>query len=263
MCRVLIDNAKPRITTKYSSKHKAIDLVKYYSSTCEVVAHSKGKVIWLQKGQKNNQGSTGNKSYGNCVKLKHDDGYYTLYAHLKDVKVKLGQVVSKGQSLGYMGNTGNSYGAHLHWEVRNKKNVRIDPTPYLDKDLPSSKRYQVYDNYKKKWLPTIRIGTDDYAGNFGHPISAFRTEDCEEFRAYDIVKKKWLPPCKSYNEYAGNLGNNIGAIAIKSTKLKYRVRLQKSKRWLGWIIKYDLKDFNNGFAGNLNEPIDAIQIVYK
>lgn len=254
MCRVLINNAKPRITVKYSSKHKAIDLVKYRNSTCEVVAHSKGKVVWLQKGQKNNTASKGNKTYGNCVKLKHDDGYYTLYAHLKDVKVKIGQVVSKGQSLGYMGNTGNSYGAHLHWEVRNKKDVRIDPTPYLDKDLPSSKRYQVYDNYEKKWLPSVRIGTDDYAGNFGHSISGLRIDDLT-YRVHDKVKGYWLPYVTGWNDYAGNLPNNIDGVQIKNAT--YRVHI-KGGNWLSWVSKVD--ETSNGYAGIYGKDIDAIQI---
>ncbi len=254
MCRVLIHNAKPRITTKYSSKHKAIDLVKAPHDVCEVVAHSKGKVVWLQKGQKNNQGSTGNKSYGNCVKLKHDDGYYTLYAHLKDVKVKLGQVVKQGQSLGMMGNTGNSYGAHLHWELRNKSDVRIDPTPYLDKDLPSEKRYQVYDNYEKKWLPTIRIGTSEYAGNFGHSISGLRV-DSLTYRVHDKVKGYWLPFVTGFNDYAGNLPNNIDGVQIKNAT--YRVHI-KGGDWLSWVNKVD--DTSSGYAGIFGKDIDGIQI---
>ncbi len=86
MSRVLKD-AKNQITCPYSKSHKAVDVVKYKNKTCYVIAHSRGRVIWLQKGQKNNPGSTGNVSYGNCVKLKHDDGYYTLYTSLKTVEV--------------------------------------------------------------------------------------------------------------------------------------------------------------------------------
>jgi murein DD-endopeptidase MepM/ murein hydrolase activator NlpD len=43
---------------------------------------------------------------------------YTLYGHLSSVSVSQGQTVSQGQVIGYSGNTGNSYGAHLHFEVR-------------------------------------------------------------------------------------------------------------------------------------------------
>ena len=256
MCRVFEDNYNYTITQKYKVTHKALDIVGKPKKIVNVVAHSDGVVTWVQKGKKNNKLAVGNASYGNAVKIKHNDGFYTLYAHMKDnIKVK------KGQFLGTLSDSGRAWGAHLHWELRNTKDKKINPTPYLNKDLPTY--YQVYDNKKNKWLSKVEIGSSDYAGNFGNPISAFRTESASLYRAYDMIKKKWLPTCKSFSDYAGNLGNNIGAIAIKSDKLKYRVRLRKEKRWLGWVTGYDIKDFNNGFAGNLNEEIDAIQIDFK
>ena len=90
----------------------------------------------LSNRVQHNQGSSGNASYGNCVKLKHPNGYSTLYAHLSAVTVKQGQSVKKGQQIGNMGNTGNSYGTHLHFEVRNTSDTCMDPTPYLAADLP-------------------------------------------------------------------------------------------------------------------------------
>lgn len=65
--------------------------------------------------------------YGNYVRLKHADGYETLYAHLERVSVSAGDVKA-GDVLGLMGNTGNSTGKHLHFEVR-LNNVPIDPEP--------------------------------------------------------------------------------------------------------------------------------------
>lgn len=264
MSRVLKD-AKNQITCSYSAtKHRGVDVVKYDHQVCPIIAHTSGKVTWIQTGQKNNINSKGNATYGNAVKLLHNNGYRTLYAHMKSVYVKDGQWVERGQEIGYMGNTGKSFGAHLHFEVRNTLDVRINPTPYLDADLPKAKSYyQVYDNVKNKWLPKVVIGSNDYAGNRKNGISCFRTEEAEEYRAYDMIKNKWLPPVKSFGDYAGNMTNNLGAIAIKSNKLKYRVHLKNSNRWLGWITGYDIKDFNKGFAGNKNEVIDEIQIVYK
>lgn len=262
----VLENNECRITQGYNLlKHRALDMVKYYSETCNITAHTEGTVVWLQTGQKNNKGAKGNLSYGNCVKIKHPNGYYTLYAHLAYTSVKLNQKVSKGQKIGYMGNTGNSYGAHLHWEVRDTKDNRINPTPYLDADLPNTSKqvYQAYDNKKNKWLPTVKIGSKDYAGNMGNPISGFRMSDFP-YKAYDMVKKKWLPVVNGLSDYAGNLPNNIGAVAINGGgKLKYRVHLLNSNRWLGWVSGYNVNDFYNGFAGNLNEPIDAIQITYR
>ena len=262
-CRVL-DCEDYRITQYYSYKHKGIDMVKAPSNTCPIIAHSDGYVTFCQTGQKNNPGSTGNASYGNCVKIKHSDGYSTLYAHMSEVYVKKGQYVAQGQKIGYMGNTGNSYGAHLHFEVREPNENRINPEPYLNEDLPNmSNIYQSYDNVKNKFLPVVTIGTNEYAGNFGHGLSAFRTHEAIEYKAHDIKKGYWLPPIQGFNDYAGNLPNDIDAIAIKSDKLKYRVHLKKSQRWLPWVTGYDVNDWRNGYAGNLGESIDAIQIGYK
>lgn len=128
-----------KITQKYKADtHKGIDLVGTGSTTDYIIAHSAGTVVGVRADYKTTD-KTGN-SYGNYVKIKHSNGMYTLYAHLKygSVTVKSGDKVSKGQVIGYMGSTGHSTGAHLHWEVRNTSDVRIDPTAYLDADLPNN-----------------------------------------------------------------------------------------------------------------------------
>lgn len=59
-------------------------------------------------------------SYGNAVFISHSINgqiYTTVYAHMRNREVSEGQVVSKGQQIGLMGNTGRSYGQHLHFEL--------------------------------------------------------------------------------------------------------------------------------------------------
>lgn len=125
-----------QVTQGYSvGKHDGIDIVKKTDQLDYIMAHSEGTVSYVQTGYGTLVGSSGNASYGNLVKIKHPNGQYTLYAHLSKVDVKVGDKVVKGQTIGYMGNTGNSYGAHLHFELRNSFDIRIDPTPYINKDL--------------------------------------------------------------------------------------------------------------------------------
>ncbi len=268
MSRVLY-NAVNQITQKYNAiSHKGIDLVKEKNKVANVMAHSEGEVVACATGQVPNTNTTGTKTYGNYVKLKHNNGMYTLYAHLKNVNVKKGDRVKQGDILGEMGNTGKAYGVHLHFEVRTNKDVRINPTPYIDADLPNNEEknnviYQVYDSIKEKWLPNV-VNNTDYAGNLGNAISGLAinlTKGSVEYRVHEI-NNKWLPIVKDREDYAGNLGKNIDGIQMKSDSctLLYRAHLKKGK-WLSWVDKFD--DTNAGYAGILGKEIDAIEIKIK
>ncbi len=67
-------------------------------------------------------GGSWNGGYGNYVVITHSNGSQTLYSHMKNVIVSSGQSVSSGQIIGYVGSTGLSTGAHLHFEVRGAAN---------------------------------------------------------------------------------------------------------------------------------------------
>lgn len=58
------------------------------------------------------------KGYGNCVIIRHNNGLETVYAHLSKLLVESGQPVESGKVIGLGGNTGHSYGSHLHFEIR-------------------------------------------------------------------------------------------------------------------------------------------------
>jgi murein DD-endopeptidase MepM/ murein hydrolase activator NlpD len=74
--------------------------------------------------------------YGNYVVIAHSDGLTTLYGHLLSISVKVGQKVTQGQVVGAEGSTGNSTGAHTHFELR-QNNTPIDPAPFLPPGPPS------------------------------------------------------------------------------------------------------------------------------
>lgn len=115
--------------------HQAIDMraavgtpvLAAEDGTVEIVYHWNGK---------RTHGDT--NSYGNMVKIRHANWnggtVHTLYAHLNSITVKKGQAVKTGQVIGYSGNTGNSFGTHLHFEVR-WKNKRTNPLVWLDNDF--------------------------------------------------------------------------------------------------------------------------------
>ena len=243
------------ITRGYSLIHRGVDIGWKGGENDFVLAHSDGKVVFLQKGQKHNTKAKGNASYGNCVKIKHDNGYYTLYAHLEYTSVRKGQRVVKGQSIGYIGQTGKAFGKHLHFEVRNTKDVRINPIKYINADLPNNSNnvtslYQVYDNKKKAWLPNVKVGSSDFAGNKGNSIGGVYIDNA----TYRVHQKggKWLSWVTNRNDYAGNLGKSIDAIQIKGKT--YRVYDNKKGKWLPWVTG------ENGYAGNIGNSIGAIQI---
>jgi murein DD-endopeptidase MepM/ murein hydrolase activator NlpD len=93
----------------YTSSHLAIDL--YAPEGTPISAADSGVVTWASYG-------AWNGGYGNVVMIDHRNGFKTLYGHLSQVNVSLCQWVYAGETIGLSGNTGNSFGAHLHFEVR-------------------------------------------------------------------------------------------------------------------------------------------------
>jgi len=108
----------------YSSGHKALDIA---NGPVRVL----GKPAVAADGGVVIQAATGwNGGYGNVVKIRHSNGLITVYAHLQTVKVVTGQSVSRGQTIGLIGNTGYSFGPHLHFEVI-KNGVKVNPIYYV------------------------------------------------------------------------------------------------------------------------------------
>jgi len=68
--------------------------------------------------------------YGNYTCIQHSGALSTCYAHQSRIGTSVGAQVSQGQVIGYVGNTGNSFGAHLHFETRTS-GTPVDPMGYL------------------------------------------------------------------------------------------------------------------------------------
>ena len=107
-----------RITSNYGYRHRRMH---------------RGGIVRISKGTANTGG------YGNLVVIRHDNGLETYYAHLSRRLVNPGQTVKAGDIIGLGGNTGRSYGAHLHFEVR-----------YLGNDI-NPNRLIDFENFKLKY----------------------------------------------------------------------------------------------------------------
>lgn len=92
----------------------------------------------------------GHWGYGNMVTIDHGYGYKTRYAHLQKAAVRRGQLVKRGQLIGFIGNTGKTTGVHLHYEVL-KNNAPINPINFFYKDLTPDEYEQILE---QSTLPT-------------------------------------------------------------------------------------------------------------
>ena len=239
-------------------KHNGIDLI---NRGKVIIGKTTDYIISISEGEITYTGYSSTRGY--YVEMKHKNGYKTRYLHMKkdSIIVKKGQYVQKGTTLGYMGNTGDSQGAHLHLAVITNKDKYVDPLPYLlgEKNFDTivqKNGYQAYDIKKKKWLPKVNVEDNNvYAGIIGDKISGIYL-DKGELRVH-THGGKWLPAVKDHSDYAGILSKKIDGVAIKG--YKYRVHLYKGN-WLPWVDGYNIDDMNNGYAGILGKDIDGIQI---
>lgn len=155
----------PRMYKRFGLKgHNGLDLrTKFapsYSGKIRCYAADDGTVTLCQ-----NQGKSG---YGKSIRIKHQDGSTTIYAHLLQFATKRGRKVNRGEVIGTTDNTGFSTAAHLHFGLLPKNpNYNngyagwIDPLPYLDKTWRAPKSTKIKTlvgalnmyskRYKKRW----------------------------------------------------------------------------------------------------------------
>ncbi|EJX5612011.1 M23 family metallopeptidase [Vibrio parahaemolyticus] len=154
----LIPNDSPvtyqRISSSYGSRinpisgrrhvHTGIDL------TCkrgeEILAPADGVVETVRPG---------NKGYGNYLTLRHSFGFSSSFAHLNKFNVKSGQFVSKGDVIAQCGNSGNSTGPHLHYEVRFLGRT-LNPQSLIEW-TPENFNYVFEKEKMVKWGPLVQL----------------------------------------------------------------------------------------------------------
>ena len=109
-----------RFGARWGRSHKGLDIGAPKGTPIKAAAS--GTVTVAQYGYSG--------GYGNYVMISHGNGIQTLYGHCNSLNVSAGQSVSQGQVIAYVGNTGNSYGNHLHLEIR-VNGVAQNPQNYL------------------------------------------------------------------------------------------------------------------------------------
>ena len=97
----------------------------------DVYATGNGTVVGMISSQ---------RGFGKHIIIDHGFGYSSVYAHLSNFNVKVGQKVKRGDIIGYVGNTGTSVASHLHYEIK-LNGVNVDPVNYFFEDL-SSEEYE-------------------------------------------------------------------------------------------------------------------------
>lgn len=182
-----------RITSNYGYRHRrmhrGVDLG--YPEGTPVSAAWDG-IVRISKGTANTGG------YGNLVVIRHDNGLETYYGHLSRRLVNPGQMVKAGDIIGLGGNTGRSYGAHLHFEVR-----------YLGNDI-NPNRLIDFENFKLKY-DTLFIS--------GYTVSVPNP-------APQTVQQQQAPRSSgSPQYYRVRKGDNLGKIAMK-----YHTSISKIKK---------------------------------
>lgn len=130
----VVNFATKRITQAYGHNgHHGVD-IGHRDSPKEnyVYANCKGVVTNTVEGKKNEPYNVG--SFGNYVTVKHPNGIKSFYAHLSIVHVSIGDNVDENTILGEMGNTGYSFGKHLHFAIKVNEQW-ADPTRYLTEPI--------------------------------------------------------------------------------------------------------------------------------
>lgn len=119
---------------RWGAYHAGIDISSNGIRGAQIVASDAGTVVQAENSCPHDYGKNGScgcgGGYGRYCIVDHGNGYMTLYGHMENCIVSVGQKVNQGQTLGYVGSTGFSTGAHCHFEVR-LNGAAQDPENYV------------------------------------------------------------------------------------------------------------------------------------
>lgn len=180
------EKGRVRLTSPYGNRtlngqnnfHGGIDLVgvdtdQVVAACAGVVAQStmitdKGNLTW---------------QWGNYVRVDGKDGKRYYYCHLASRAVKVGQTVQEGDHIGVMGNTGYSFGRHLHFEVRSGNNGQLQPAPLLG--IANAEGVYNQPDYRAEVLCATEMGEA-----FGKHLDKYAYSDAAWYKIWRTIKNK-------------------------------------------------------------------------
>ncbi len=121
---------RPIITSKFGMRMHPIKKIIVMHKGVDISAKERTKIIAPANGKVTKIWDEGSTGCGKGLKIQHDMGYETVYCHLLDWKVRMGQTVVLGQVIALSGNTGGSTGAHLHYGIKHN-GVFVNPEEFI------------------------------------------------------------------------------------------------------------------------------------
>jgi murein DD-endopeptidase MepM/ murein hydrolase activator NlpD len=160
-----------RITSPYGDRIHPIKKTKIFHRGIDLVIGNKkpinsfidGEVLFAKEGKE----GSGFGNYGNVVAVRDKNGALHCYAHLDTIGVNVGNIVKRGDPIGTEGNTGQSAGSHLHYEVRLKDTpsfgfgTHTDPTEYLTKFYAEELKVSPWAKEAVEWAVKNKITDTD------------------------------------------------------------------------------------------------------
>lgn len=207
---------------RWGKNHGGVDIASYAAPN--IIASKGGTVIYATPNGGTYgvgyYGSTDGGGYGNYVMIQHDDGYITVYAHMAagTITVSTGDKVEQGQIIGKMGTSGSSTGIHLHFEIRDENNNRLDPENYVSQSNPRPTGIGGYEDVVWGYLTGKGLTPTQAAGVMGNikAESGFDPSIVEKGNGIGFGICQWSYGRRTQLEsYAASLGKNASDIYLQ------------------------------------------------
>lgn len=170
-------------------RHQGVDLASPIAGMkVPIYAAAEGEVVFAKPLS----------TYGNSVRIIHSIGgktYETNYAHLDRIDVKVGQVVKQGQQIGIMGNTGGSFGVHLHFEIHDGRYApgqpnAIDPMKWIE--LNTCIPYLIVNDKENDYSHALGYNAPKDSTAYRLHTTAYPTHTAALIASKDLVQRKFL-----------------------------------------------------------------------